>query len=130
MTLQIISDPCHILCWNNIGTYFLLRSSRDEDQEHVLLSSFNLTRWSRVLRDTAASQLNDALRARLRDWALVRVSICITQNILDTNFCQGILRTCLQKISKNLGERFSESAERHLATKQPCHEVHVTTWLG
>ena len=35
---------------------------------------FNLTRWSRVLRDTAASQLNDALRARLRDWALVRVT--------------------------------------------------------
>jgi len=36
----------------------------------------NLTRWSRVLRDTAASQLNDALRARLRDWALVRVTVC------------------------------------------------------
>ena len=29
---------------------------------------FNLTRWSRVLRDTAA------LLARLRDWALVRAS--------------------------------------------------------
>ena len=39
--------------------------------------SLNLTRWSRVLRDTAASQLNDilaALRARLRDRALVRVN--------------------------------------------------------
>ena len=39
-----------------------------------IVHRFNLTRWSRVLRDTAAnSQLNDALRARSRDWALVRV---------------------------------------------------------
>ena len=48
----------------------------------TLTVMFNLTRWSRVLRDTAASQLNDISRsagafavARLRDWALVRATV-------------------------------------------------------
>ena len=49
-----------------------------EDTKIALYADdINLTRWSRVLRDTAASQLNDilaALRARLRDRALVRVT--------------------------------------------------------